>query len=357
MSPRPKRSSGQSEVITASIPASSRCCRHARAVSTSSKSCTTSQSSKRGSPDVQLALPRGGTPALGSAAEPAHARGRVDIAGHVVSATANDGRCQVKAFVTGGTGFIGGRVARRLRERGDEVVALVRSPAKAAELRELGCELVEGDLSSERRDRSRRRGLRRGVPRRRPSTRSGSPTSEREAMRDANVRGTERVLDAAIEAGVPRIVYVSTVGVFGNTHGKVVDETYERNGGEFLSCYEETKCRVASGRARPDREGRARRDRAARRRLRARRPLRARQHHRPGAHRQAEDADVPRDGLQPRARRRRRGRHPARTRQGARWASPTCSAARSRRCATLIEKVAEIAGPQAAQARACPSPR
>ena len=37
----------------------------------------------------------------------------------------------MKAFVTGATGFIGGHVARKLRERGDDVVALVRSPGKA----------------------------------------------------------------------------------------------------------------------------------------------------------------------------------------------------------------------------------
>jgi nucleoside-diphosphate-sugar epimerase len=146
----------------------------------------------------------------------------------------------VKAFVTGGTGFIGSRVARRLRERGDEVVALVRSPAKAAELRELGCELVEGDLSS---DDAIRRGVEGcdAVFHVAAVYKVGIPDSERAAMRDANVGGTQRVLDAAVAAGVPRIVYVSTVGVFGNTHGQVVDETYERNGGEWLSCYEQTK--------------------------------------------------------------------------------------------------------------------
>src|SRR5438552_381759 len=53
----------------------------------------------------------------------------------------------MRAFVTGGTGFIGGRVVRRLRDRGDEVVALVRSPSRASDLAELGCELVEGDLT------------------------------------------------------------------------------------------------------------------------------------------------------------------------------------------------------------------
>ena len=61
-------------------------------------------------------------------------------------------------------------------------------------------------------------------------------------MRDVNVGGTERVLDAAIESGVERIVYVSTVNIFGNTKGRVVDETYERPLDEgFVSVYDETK--------------------------------------------------------------------------------------------------------------------
>jgi dihydroflavonol-4-reductase len=51
----------------------------------------------------------------------------------------------VKVFVTGGTGFIGGEVVRQLRARGDEVVCLARSPEKAGELADLGCEIVTGD--------------------------------------------------------------------------------------------------------------------------------------------------------------------------------------------------------------------
>jgi dihydroflavonol-4-reductase len=146
----------------------------------------------------------------------------------------------MKAFVTGATGFIGGRLARKLRERGDEVVALVRSPEKANELRELGCELVEGDLSS-------RDAITRGVQgcdsvfHVAAVYKVGIPKSEHAAMHESNVGGTERVLDAATAAGVKRIVYVSTVGVFGNTHGEIVDESYKHAGKDFLSCYEETK--------------------------------------------------------------------------------------------------------------------
>src|SRR5215212_8275935 len=99
----------------------------------------------------------------------------------------------MRAFVTGGTGFIGGRVVRKLRERGDEVVALVREPARASDLAAIGCELVEGDLGSVE-------AIRRGVAgcdavfHIAAVYKVGIPASERDAMRDANVQGTERVL-------------------------------------------------------------------------------------------------------------------------------------------------------------------
>ena len=63
-------------------------------------------------------------------------------------------------------------------------------------------------------------------------------------MWDANVEGTRRVMEAAREEKVPRIVYVSTVGIFGNTHQKVVDETYKNPETDFTSYYEETKLKA-----------------------------------------------------------------------------------------------------------------
>jgi dihydroflavonol-4-reductase len=60
-------------------------------------------------------------------------------------------------------------------------------------------------------------------------------------MWEANVAGTERVMKIALEEKLPRIVYVSTVGIFGNTHKKVVDESYENPETDFTSYYEETK--------------------------------------------------------------------------------------------------------------------
>ena len=149
----------------------------------------------------------------------------------------------MRVFITGATGFIGGRVAEKLRDRGDEVVALVRSPEKAGRLRELGCELVEGDLSSTGAVKGGLEGADACIHAA-AIYKVGIPKKERQPMYESNVNGTENVLDAAIEAGVGRVVYVSTVAVFGNTKEQVVDETYQRDEGEgFLSCYDETKYR------------------------------------------------------------------------------------------------------------------
>jgi nucleoside-diphosphate-sugar epimerase len=149
----------------------------------------------------------------------------------------------MKAFVTGGTGFIGRRVVELLRERGDEVVALVRTPSKATDLVEKGVTLVEGDLSDEHAIREAVKGSD-AVFHIGAIYKVGIPKKERPELYEANVEGTKRVLDSAIAAGVARIVYVSTGNVFGNTKGQAVDETYERDGEDFVSYYDETKYRA-----------------------------------------------------------------------------------------------------------------
>ena len=147
----------------------------------------------------------------------------------------------MRVFVTGGTGFIGRRLVAQLRGEGDAVVAVVRSPSKAGPLADLGCELVQVSLVEHEALRSAVQGVD-AVIHAAGTYRVGIPASERPAMYEANVTAAEAVLDAAAEAGVPRVVYVSTVNAFGNTHGKVVDETYRRPETEpFVSYYDETK--------------------------------------------------------------------------------------------------------------------
>jgi nucleoside-diphosphate-sugar epimerase len=65
--------------------------------------------------------------------------------------------------------------------------------------------------------------------------RAGAAQAER-----VNVDGTRNVLEAAREAGVPKIVYTSTVAVLGDTRGRLVDETHY-SAGPFLTEYDRTK--------------------------------------------------------------------------------------------------------------------
>jgi nucleoside-diphosphate-sugar epimerase len=146
----------------------------------------------------------------------------------------------MRVFLTGGTGFIGGHVARKLRERGDDVRALVRSAEKGAELERLGCDLLIGDLSDQAAITTGLAGCD-ALIHNAAVYEVGIPESEHRAMYEANVIGTDNALRAALAANTPKVVYVSTVGAFGNTHGTVVDETYEHPGRGFTSYYEQTK--------------------------------------------------------------------------------------------------------------------
>lgn len=146
----------------------------------------------------------------------------------------------MKVFLTGGTGFIGSRIAIKLRERGDEVIALVRTASKATVLEQAGCESMPGDLGD---IDAIRAGMSecQAVIHAAAMYEVGIKESQRPAMYQANVVGTRNVLEAALELGVPRAVYVSTIGVFGDTKGKVVDETHFSNLATFGTYYEETK--------------------------------------------------------------------------------------------------------------------
>ncbi|HVM28398.1 MAG TPA: NAD-dependent epimerase/dehydratase family protein [Mycobacteriales bacterium] len=150
----------------------------------------------------------------------------------------------MKVFLTGGTGFVGSEVARRLRARGDDVRALVRDAARATALAALGCELVVGDLSDEPSLAAACTGVD-AVVHAAALYEVGVPEDRRPALVDTNVGGTERVLGAALSAGVRRAVHVSTVAVFGNTRGQVADETWVRDDGvPATSVYESTKAQA-----------------------------------------------------------------------------------------------------------------
>lgn len=145
----------------------------------------------------------------------------------------------MNTFVTGGTGFIGGRVVQKLLQRGYEVHGLVRSQKAAAALVAAGAHPVRGDILDVD---SMRAGMR------------GSDVvfhiagwykigaADQSKAYAVNVQGTRNVLGLAHELEVPKIIYTSTVGVFGDTVGRLVDEKYVMPPyKKFLTEYDRTK--------------------------------------------------------------------------------------------------------------------
>jgi dihydroflavonol-4-reductase len=148
----------------------------------------------------------------------------------------------MRVFVTGATGFVMGAVTRALRAREDAVTALVRAPSRAASLSALGCDLVAGDVIDPR-DAVSELGRCDALIHGAAIYEIGVSAERRRTMEETNVTGTRRMLDAARTARTPRIVYVSTIAAFGNTHGKIVAEGH-RPTSPPTSAYEDTKRRA-----------------------------------------------------------------------------------------------------------------
>ncbi len=114
-----------------------------------------------------------------------------------------------KVLVTGGTGFIGGRLAERLAvEEGAQVRVLVHDWRKAAWVSRANVELIQGDITDAA-------SLGRAM--------QGCDTvfhcvgvgGTYEHCKRVNVDGTRNVLDSAIRMDVKKIVYLSTIAVHG----------------------------------------------------------------------------------------------------------------------------------------------
>ena len=141
----------------------------------------------------------------------------------------------MKALVTGGGGFLGLAIVRKLRARGDEVRSFSRSTYPA--LDELGVESVRGDLADESAVVEAARGCdivfhvagKAGV------------WGPAESYYRTNVVGTDNVLNACAAASIDRLVYTSTPSVtFAGTDQIGVDES-EPYPERYLNEYAHTK--------------------------------------------------------------------------------------------------------------------
>ena len=146
---------------------------------------------------------------------------------------------QQRFFVTGGSGFVGSAVIRALIAAGASVSALIRPQADRRNLDGLPVELCTGRLED-------------------PQTYAGALAGcagvfhvaadyrlwvrDPAAMHRANVVGTRDLMQAALAAGVPRIVYTSSVAVLGiRADGMPADETTPVTFADMIGPYKQSK--------------------------------------------------------------------------------------------------------------------
>lgn len=142
-----------------------------------------------------------------------------------------------RAFVTGGTGFVGGGILAALANEGREVRALSRDRTGAQVVAATGAEPVVGHLFEPEVLRTGMAGCSTvfhaaGV--------NAMCVDDSSDMWHVNVGGSLNVLDAASAAGVGKVVYTSSAATIGEPHGVVGTET-TRHRGWFLSEYEKSK--------------------------------------------------------------------------------------------------------------------
>lgn len=110
-------------------------------------------------------------------------------------------------LVTGATGFVGSHLVKRMRQEGQKVRAVVRTPAKAQALKDLGVEVVPGDISDLASLEAAAHGCERVIHL------VGIIQEGRGfTFRSVHVEGTRNILDAAKKAGVRHFIYQSALG-------------------------------------------------------------------------------------------------------------------------------------------------
>ncbi len=140
-------------------------------------------------------------------------------------------------LVTGGSGFLGGRIIERLVADGREVKGLARSDDSARRLRALGAEPVLGDVLDPEELTAAMRGCEvvyhaAGI--------NALCFRDTAPLFEVNVQGSRNVVDAGAAAGVRRVVYTSSAAALGEARGTVGSETSPHRG-SFLSSYERSK--------------------------------------------------------------------------------------------------------------------
>ncbi|WP_267383307.1 hopanoid-associated sugar epimerase [Cyanobacterium sp. uoEpiScrs1] len=144
----------------------------------------------------------------------------------------------IKAFITGGTGFVGTNLVRLLLQQGHQVRVLVRPKSCLDNLKGLDIEQVEGNIN----DPDLAAKIRGTHILFHVAAHYSLYQQDRQQLYQSNVLGTRSVLAAARQAKIERTVYTSSVAAIGvGEFGKTIDETHQSPVEKLVGHYKKSK--------------------------------------------------------------------------------------------------------------------
>ena len=142
----------------------------------------------------------------------------------------------MKVFITGGTGFIGTYLMKRLLQTKHQLLCLARKTSDTTFLKEAGIDILIGDVT----DKS---SLLKGMEGCDCVLHLASSFvlwfPDNRIFHDVNVTGTRYIMESVLEKSVSKVVYVSSAAIWGNAEGLITEKT--RVGNKRPSKYVKTK--------------------------------------------------------------------------------------------------------------------
>ncbi len=142
----------------------------------------------------------------------------------------------MKTLVTGGTGFTGSHLVRKLVDRGHEVRVLARKTSNIEEIKDLDIEIIYGDIKDRERVFEAVRGTE-WVFNIAAAYRQANLTEK--DFQDVNFEGTRNIIEACLQNRVRRLIHCSTIGVVTSVRNPPGDETTAVCPGD---AYQDSKC-------------------------------------------------------------------------------------------------------------------
>lgn len=144
----------------------------------------------------------------------------------------------MKILITGGNGFTGSHLVKTLENQGHTIKCLVRKTSDLSRLNNCNVELIYGEITDSEVINKAMEDI--DIVFHLAAYVELGLVNVAEMAR-VNVEGTRTILEIAKTKSISKMIYCSTIGIYGNSFGEIINETFQRQQKNFSSAYDRTK--------------------------------------------------------------------------------------------------------------------